>query len=29
MSSIVVAGFPIGGIFGALFGGSVSTKMGR
>ncbi|VDK22940.1 unnamed protein product [Taenia asiatica] len=29
MSSLVVAGFPIGGIFGALFGGSVSNKMGR
>ncbi|VDM33067.1 unnamed protein product [Hydatigera taeniaeformis] len=29
MSSLVVAGFPIGGIFGAVFGGSVSNKMGR
>nr|CDS17006.1 solute carrier family 2 facilitated glucose [Echinococcus granulosus] len=29
MSSLVVAGFPIGGIFGALFGGSVSNKVGR
>nr|CDS25463.1 solute carrier family 2 facilitated glucose [Hymenolepis microstoma] len=29
MSSLIVAGFPVGGIFGALFGGSVSNKMGR
>lgn len=29
MSSLVVAAFPVGGIFGAVMGGSVSNKMGR
>uniref|UniRef100_A0A5K3FNM0 MFS domain-containing protein n=1 Tax=Mesocestoides corti TaxID=53468 RepID=A0A5K3FNM0_MESCO len=29
MSSLIVAGFPVGGVFGAIFGGSVSNKMGR
>uniref|UniRef100_A0A0V0J256 Major facilitator superfamily (MFS) profile domain-containing protein n=2 Tax=Schistocephalus solidus TaxID=70667 RepID=A0A0V0J256_SCHSO len=29
MSSLIVAGFPIGGVFGALIGSPMSNKMGR